>query len=547
MYVCSATNKAGSVTASAMLRVQEPPVISVKPVSHYQVQAGTTVRLDCVVAGSPTPVVFWTEERSRTIWYPGVEHDNVQMMRNNSLVLRNCTVDNTGHYLCSSVNSAGAAIERSQLLVYDVSDFKTTNTQHMETYHIPAELDITEARTALMGKTVEVLSVYPESSTSLKVTWQITQPHKYIEGYFVSYKEARARKNFISVKVHHARATSYSITRLHVNTIYEVFVVPYYKSVMGMPSRSRKASTHEDIPSGAPVIQNVSVVGDDVSVFWLPLHHDQTNGLLDGYRLLITSQPEEKELANLVVSPSDISYKVNLPHLRQGEVEAVTVKIAATNKMGTGPFSKPIQLPISIHVEEGSVINMDSSLAAGGDSTNVWAGALGGSALLFVVCIGLVLLLRKRATDKEAGYMAQGSLGGEEQEKEDTLWIDRRWNNADCTDGSCTSDKKLLKHLEREPPENEYTYIDRAKLASFASECVGSRQPGDHMEQFHDLAPYASTDILRNQLGHDQGSLYKVFSVCVSVSLFHEHVVILRGSGSSPNDYIYLHCKNGCI
>ena len=38
MYVCSASNKAGSVTASAMLRVQEPPVISVKPVAHYQVK-----------------------------------------------------------------------------------------------------------------------------------------------------------------------------------------------------------------------------------------------------------------------------------------------------------------------------------------------------------------------------------------------------------------------------------------------------------------------------------------------------------------------------
>ena len=55
MYLCEVTNKAGSISASAMLRVQEPPVISVKPVAHYQVQAGTQVRLDCVVAGSPSP------------------------------------------------------------------------------------------------------------------------------------------------------------------------------------------------------------------------------------------------------------------------------------------------------------------------------------------------------------------------------------------------------------------------------------------------------------------------------------------------------------
>ena len=525
MYICSASNKAGSVTASAMLRVQEPPVISVKPVAHYQVQAGTTVRLDCVVAGSPSPNVFWTEETTRTVWYSGLTHSNVQMIRNNSLVLTNATVENTGHYLCSGVNSAGAAIERSQLLVYDVSDFNNTNSEHMDSYHITADIDITEARTALMGRTVEVQSVYPESSTSLRVTWKIVQPHKYIEGYFVSYKEARTRKNFVSVKVHHARATSYSITRLNVNTIYEVFIVPFYKSVMGMPSSSQKASTHEDIPSEGPVIQNVSIAGEDVSIFWLALEQKATNGLLEGYRLLISSNPSNSELANLVVSPSDNYYKVNLPNLGEGDVTSIVVEIAAINKAGMGPFSKPVQLDLGLLMLEGRVINLDSSLAAGADSTNVWVGALTGSLALFAICIGLVLLLRKRATQKEAGYLGQGSLPGQDQEKEDTLWIDRRWNNADCHDGSCTSDKKLLKHLERDQPENEYTYIDRSKLASFASEYAVSRH-NEHIEQFHDLAPYASTDILRNQLARQRGSIYKVctpYNILCIVALCNHH------------------------
>ena len=95
MYICSASNKAGSVTASAMLRVQEPPVISVKPVAHYQVQAGTTVRLDCVVAGSPSPNVFWTEETTRTVWYSGLTHSNNKIFTpGTNLVLWQC-----GHYL----------------------------------------------------------------------------------------------------------------------------------------------------------------------------------------------------------------------------------------------------------------------------------------------------------------------------------------------------------------------------------------------------------------------------------------------------------------
>lgn len=511
MYLCEVTNKAGSISASAMLRVQEPPVISVKPVAHYQVQAGSQVRLDCVVAGSPSPSVFWTEEKTRTVWYAGIEHDNIHMVRNNSLVIRNTTVENSGHYLCSGVNSAGAAIERSQLLVYDLNDFNRTgknfggSKEHLSAYHIAPDTDIAEARIALMEKTVAIQSVYPESSSSLRITWRIIQPHKYIEGYFIKYKEARTRKNFGSIKVHHARATSYNINRLKINTLYEVFIVPFYKSVMGMPSASSTASTHEDLPNTGPMLYNVTVLEDNVSIYWLALDQRDCNGVLEGYKLLITSTIDKKELANLVVSPSDTSYTVNLPNLHTGHYPSLTVEIAAINKAGTGPFSKPVNLDIDILLSEGSLINMDSNLAYGTDATNVWVGALVGSLALFVICIGMVFLIRKRKSAKEQGYLT--STTEDVKEKDDTLWIDRRWNNADSQDGSCTSDKKLLKHLEPNSSENEYTYIDRAKLATFASEYSVNRN--DHMDQFHDLAPYASTDILRNQIAYEKASMYQ--------------------------------------
>ena len=221
--------------------VQEPPVITVKPVSHSQVVEGGELRLDCVVAGSPTPLVFWVEEAGRRVWYPGLHQDRVEMVRNNSLVMRNVSTAMTGHYLCSGVNTAGAAIERSQLLVYDVRDFNSSsaNAEHDSVYHVSAETDIAEARTALMEKTIGLQAVYPESPSSLRITWRIIQPHKYIEGYFIYYRPSRGRESFTSIKVHHARATSYSLARLRPHTKYEVFLVPFYKSVMGMPSALR--------------------------------------------------------------------------------------------------------------------------------------------------------------------------------------------------------------------------------------------------------------------------------------------------------------------
>ena len=47
--------------------------------------------------------------------FAGVEQGEVSMMRNNSLVIRGAALEHTGHYLCSGVNTAGAAIERSVL------------------------------------------------------------------------------------------------------------------------------------------------------------------------------------------------------------------------------------------------------------------------------------------------------------------------------------------------------------------------------------------------------------------------------------------------
>ena len=88
----------------------------------------------------------------------------------------------------------GSAIERSQLLVYDVSNMTNPS------YHISADTDIAEARVALMEKTVDIQTVFPDTSTSLRLVWRVVQPHQYIEGYLINYREARPRNGFSSIK-----------------------------------------------------------------------------------------------------------------------------------------------------------------------------------------------------------------------------------------------------------------------------------------------------------------------------------------------------------
>ena len=336
--------------------------------------------------------------------------------------------------------------------MYDDRDWSSGNSSssNLASYHIPADTDTAEARVALMERTVELQSVYAETSSSLRLTWRLIQPHKYIEGYFINFREkpGRPRQVFSGIKVHHARATSYTIKRLEAATSYEVFVVPFYKSVMGMPSASVGVRTLEDVPNQPPTIHNVTLLAENVLVNWLPLDPKDANGLLEGYRVLVTSSADpDTVLADITVTPSEVNTAINIPDL--SALPGLRVEVAAVNKVGLGPFSTPVTLDTGGHFmsSEGSLVNMNTN----SDSSGVWVGALVGSLCLFLVCIMVVVLMRQRRAKetKDQAYLSP-SVREESQtrEKDETLWIDRRWNAGDSSqDGSCHSDKKLLQHM----------------------------------------------------------------------------------------------------
>ena len=220
-------------------------MITVKPPASVQAKAGSPVRLDCVVAGSPSPAVYWWREAGDTpgstpAWHVGTERSNAYMARNNSLVFTagaggGAATKDSGHYACVGVNTAGAAIQRSHLLVYDAVDFtggsggdnEASIAAHANLYSQAGgePADLAAARVALMERSVGIRSLYPESATALKVVWRQELGSNggtadggggspYLEGYYVMYKEYRARGAYSSVKVLHAGATSYSLNRL---------------------------------------------------------------------------------------------------------------------------------------------------------------------------------------------------------------------------------------------------------------------------------------------------------------------------------------------
>jgi len=501
IYVCHAANKAGSISSSAILTVEEPPVISVKPGALHRVMAGKTIKLDCFVTGNPSPTVFWTREKDGETWYAGKKMGNVFMARNHTLILQNIAMENSGDYVCVGVSGAGAALERTLLVVNEKNP--TTVNSSSETF-TPNNLvkDLIEARVALVEKMMNIKTAVSESSTSIRLKWSLSgsRADAYLEGYFIKYREVKVRnQEYKSITVLHAGATSYSITRLRQFTQYEAFIQPFYKDVVGLPSKAVRVITLEEIPSHGPSIVNATFVNQTaIEVFWIPLDVEFANGILTKYQVSVSDN--SGEVSSAWVNPSHNSLTLVLPFTTL-HLPSLTARVAPVNKMGQGPFSDSLTVDMTrIFMEDRALIGREGEGEA-------WVAALVGSAVFLIILIsGLAVYYRRQREKKIVGYLADQSNEQDEHSKEQSLWIDRRWGHVDSEHGSNSSEKKLLggmlgggSHTYATVQDNEYTYIDRTKLASFAA-TYAAREA----EQQQMLAPYASTDIFK----HNGGSQY---------------------------------------
>lgn len=91
-------------------------------------------------------------------------------------------------------------------------------------------------------------------------------------------------QEFKEVKVADHNAEQYTVNDLRPFTLYQFFVVPYYKDIDGVPSNILTAQTNEDKPSVAPPNLTVHPINNTaVRLLWLHIPPAYTNGILRGY------------------------------------------------------------------------------------------------------------------------------------------------------------------------------------------------------------------------------------------------------------------------
>ena len=115
-------------------------------------------------------------------------------------------------------------------------------------------LDLVYVRNKLSGSgpIVQLLSAVATSPTTVKVTWNVRRNRRYVEGYHVRWRPAGRREDtgkgsgFVDVTIEGADVTEFTVKDLRPHTAYEVNVRPWYRSVIGLESKSMLVRTRED-------------------------------------------------------------------------------------------------------------------------------------------------------------------------------------------------------------------------------------------------------------------------------------------------------------
>lgn len=109
-YECHATNVVGSNSQTAVITVQQPPVIRILPeTEEWTITEGDELKLECFAEGSPSPAVEWRKPDRKT-GEPEVVHSApVPFAANSQSLIQKYNADRSdeGTYICHASNEAG--------------------------------------------------------------------------------------------------------------------------------------------------------------------------------------------------------------------------------------------------------------------------------------------------------------------------------------------------------------------------------------------------------------------------------------------------------
>ncbi|CAN7986002.1 unnamed protein product, partial [Ixodes hexagonus] len=309
-YTCVASNAAGKTSFTASLLVDVPPTWLESPGDRAAV-VGSSLTLDCVALGHPTPVAKWTR-----IQYPSDspirdKDDRVRVLSNGSLSILNVEPEDSGLFRCDVENGVGATLTKTVNLTVSVPP--TIRKMHQATkvrlgnivkLHCSATgegpLQITWTKDdkpiertlrerydvierSFPGGIASDLLIHKSSlSDAGKFSCQVSNRFGAVTGERPLYVLGRGRK--LSSSSVPGSETSTYLQDLQPGTEYSGHIVSQNDVGLSGPSVSMRFITSEEAPTAPPTDVHSTPVGEkEIMVTWKGPPIEHRNGKIQGY------------------------------------------------------------------------------------------------------------------------------------------------------------------------------------------------------------------------------------------------------------------------
>ncbi|XP_014235296.1 roundabout homolog 1-like [Trichogramma pretiosum] len=298
------------------------------------------------------------------------------------------------------------------------------------------QTELIRARDRLNNEILQLREVSPISSTSVRIVWDILGAPDLVDGLYIRYREISDKPpEYQMVTVMNAGATSYMLTDLSKYTLYEFFLVPFYKTIEGRPSNVKLAMTLEDVPSSPPQNVHVGLINSTSAfVRWSAPPKNSHNGQLIGYKIQIKGNSSSKILGQMTLNASTTSVIIN--SLVNGG--SYTARVAGMTHAGVGPFSAPALLRMDLGLLNGNK-SMRENSDGETDSSNYQSSFvkepwfLTSITLLVIGAVGALLgvfyIRRRHKHGKQLGHLSVPVHTSSDicQLNKDALWLERGW------------------------------------------------------------------------------------------------------------------------
>ncbi|KAL7632920.1 UNVERIFIED_CONTAM: hypothetical protein RMT77_016747 [Armadillidium vulgare] len=148
-------------------------------------------------------------------------------------------------------------------------------------------------RRKLNKPSVALLSAKASSSSSVILSWELLEGSEVVLDGVIVYSVADDSSIETAI-VFGVSSMSHIVRDLRPNTQYTFFLIPFLRTIEGVPSNYKSLVTPEEAPEVAPTAISVEVFESGTTlVKWEPLKKSEARGNVIGYRVYVSHNRTE--------------------------------------------------------------------------------------------------------------------------------------------------------------------------------------------------------------------------------------------------------------